>query len=99
MSNTYFPYQNLIEFCSKFIPYVNYIKMSAKVHTFKVTMTCEGCSNQIDKVLGKLKGNGVEEVNISLPDQEVKVTTTLTSDEILEIIKKTGKKVEYLNTA
>lgn len=27
-----------------------------KVHEYKVTMTCEGCSGAVERVLGKLKG-------------------------------------------
>lgn len=27
-----------------------------KVHEYKVTMTCDGCSGAVQRVLGKLKG-------------------------------------------
>ncbi|XP_017782886.1 PREDICTED: metal homeostasis factor ATX1 [Nicrophorus vespilloides] len=69
-----------------------------QTHEFKVTMTCEGCSGAVERVLSKYKGKGVEEVLISIPEQKVNVKTTLTANEILEVIKKTGKECEYLAT-
>ncbi|CAH0560099.1 unnamed protein product [Brassicogethes aeneus] len=71
----------------------------SKVHVFKVTMTCEGCSGQIERVLGKLKGQGVDEIDVSLPNQEVKVKASLSAEEILDVIKKTGKPAELLSSA
>lgn len=44
-------------------------------------------------------GKGVSNVEISLENQTVKVTSTLPSNEILEVIKKTGKPVEYINSS
>lgn len=41
-------------------------------------------------------GNGVEDFNISLESQKVTVKSTLSADEILEVIKKTGKEVQYI---
>ncbi|XP_026278841.1 copper transport protein ATOX1 [Frankliniella occidentalis] len=70
--------------------------MSAQVHEFKVEMTCEGCSGAVERVLGKLKGQGVDAVQIDLPGQLVSVTSTLTSDQLLESLKKTGKAVSYV---
>ncbi|XP_020281359.1 copper transport protein ATOX1 [Pseudomyrmex gracilis] len=69
--------------------------MAAKVHEFGVEMTCEGCSNAVQNVLKK---KGINEFKINLQEQKVTVTTTLDSDEILEILKKTGKKCQYLGT-
>lgn len=59
-------------------------------------MTCEGCSGAVERVLNRLKGQGVEDVKISLPEQKVAVTSTLSADQLLEIIKKTGKKTNYI---
>lgn len=59
-------------------------------------MTCEGCSGAVERVLNRLKDQGVESVNISLPEQKVCATSTLNSDQLLEVIKKTGKKTEYV---
>lgn len=79
-------------------------------------MTCEGCSNTVQKVLNKfqgfiynifwyyfisiliLLGKGIDKINIDLKNQKVEVTSTLTSDEILNIIKKTGKDVVYVKS-
>ncbi|KAJ1524189.1 hypothetical protein ONE63_010712 [Megalurothrips usitatus] len=70
--------------------------MSAQIHEFKVAMTCEGCSGAVERVLGKLKGQGVDSVSIDLPGQLVTVTSTLSSDQLLEALKKTGKAVSYI---
>ncbi|XP_055619437.1 copper transport protein ATOX1 [Toxorhynchites rutilus septentrionalis] len=64
-------------------------------HEFKVEMTCTGCSGAVERVLGKLKEK-VEKVDIDLENKKVFVTTNLTSDELLETIKKTGKEVSYI---
>ncbi|KAJ9590765.1 hypothetical protein L9F63_016281 [Diploptera punctata] len=70
--------------------------MAAQVHEFKVAMTCGGCSSAVEKVLGKLKGQGIEKVDISLDDQTVLVTSTLPVELLLEYIKKTGKTTSYV---
>ncbi|XP_076274556.1 antioxidant 1 copper chaperone [Rhynchophorus ferrugineus] len=66
-----------------------------QVHEFKVAMTCEGCSGAVERVLGKHKDK-IENVDISLADQKVKVKTNLPATEVLELIKKTGKDVQYV---
>ncbi|KAG7305609.1 hypothetical protein JYU34_009701 [Plutella xylostella] len=70
----------------------------SSTHVFNVEMTCEGCSGAVERVLNRLKGQGVEDVSISLPDQKVSVTATLSADQLLEVIKKTGKKTTYVGT-
>jgi copper chaperone len=42
------------------------------------------------------QGQGVEKVDISLEDQTVLVTSTLSADQLLETIKKTGKTTSYV---
>lgn len=59
-------------------------------------MTCEGCSGAVERVLNRWKDKGVENVEISIPDQKVSVKSTLSADQLLEIVKKTGKKVDYV---
>jgi copper chaperone len=59
-------------------------------------MTCEGCSGAVERVLNRLKGQGVENVTISIPEQKVSVISTLSADELLQVIKKTGKKTTYV---
>ncbi|XP_023016014.1 antioxidant 1 copper chaperone [Leptinotarsa decemlineata] len=71
----------------------------AKVHEFKVTMTCEGCSGAVERVLGKLKGQGVEKIDINLENQTVKVETSLPAEVILDVIKKTGKETVYVSSS
>ncbi|KAH0955437.1 hypothetical protein HN011_007082 [Eciton burchellii] len=68
--------------------------MAAQIYEFNVEMTCEGCSTAVQNVLKKKMG--VDDIKIDLPKKKVFVTTALTSDEILETIKKTGKTCQYL---
>ncbi|EKV14969.1 Heavy metal-associated domain, HMA [Penicillium digitatum] len=62
-------------------------------YKFNVTMTCSGCSGAVERVLKKLEG--VKTFDVSLETQTVNVTTepTLSYDNVLEKIKKTGKTV------
>ncbi|XP_058461732.1 copper transport protein ATOX1 [Malaya genurostris] len=69
--------------------------MAAVTHEFKVEMTCTGCSGAVERVLGKLKDK-VEKVDIDLDNKKVFVTSTLSSNELLETIKKTGKETNYV---
>lgn len=66
----------------------------AQVHIFNVTMTCEGCSGAVNRVLGKL--SEVSNVEIDMEGQKVLVTSTLSSDELLTKIKKTGRECSYV---
>uniref|UniRef100_A0A914DLQ1 Copper transport protein ATOX1 n=2 Tax=Acrobeloides nanus TaxID=290746 RepID=A0A914DLQ1_9BILA len=65
-------------------------------YTYHVEMTCGGCSNAVQKVLGKL-GDKVTNVDINLQNKTVAVTTDLSSQEILEALQKTGKAVNQLS--
>ncbi|CAI7580355.1 hypothetical protein N7455_007444 [Penicillium solitum] len=67
--------------------------MSDHQYKFNVTMTCGGCSGAVERVLKKLEG--VKTFDVSLESQTVNVTTepTLSYDDVLEKIKKTGKTV------
>jgi copper chaperone CopZ len=40
----------------------------------------------------------VQDINIDLPGQQVKVKTSLSSQEILDVIKKTGKDTKFIQT-
>ncbi|XP_023037194.1 copper transport protein ATOX1 [Drosophila willistoni] len=65
------------------------------VHEFKVEMTCGGCASAVERVLAKL-GDKVEKVNINLDEKTVSVTSNLSSDELLEQLRKTGKSTSYI---
>ncbi|XP_064551583.1 copper transport protein ATOX1 [Drosophila montana] len=65
------------------------------VHEFKVEMTCGGCASAVERVLGKL-GDKVEKVNVNLDEKTVSVSSNLSSDELLEQLRKTGKSVSYV---
>jgi len=66
--------------------------MAGKVFEFQVAMTCEGCSNQLKRVLDKHgPEKGIDSHEIDLPGKKVFVTSkTLQKDGVEEIIKKTG---------
>lgn len=68
--------------------------MSSPNHyQFNVVMSCQGCSNAVNKVLTRLQPD-VSKVDISLEKQTVDVYTVLPYEQILEKIKKTGKEVK-----
>ncbi|KAF9373415.1 Cytosolic copper metallochaperone [Podila verticillata] len=57
---------------------------------YDVTMTCSGCSGAVTRVLNKLQG--VDSFQVALETQKVTVeSSTLSQDEILAVILKTGK--------
>ncbi|KAI9028563.1 heavy metal-associated domain-containing protein [Hyaloraphidium curvatum] len=68
-----------------------------QVYEFNVTMTCGGCSGAVNRALKRTEG--VQEVDISMEAQRVKVTTDerLTEDAVFEVIKKTGKAVTKIS--
>ncbi|KAF9897840.1 Cytosolic copper metallochaperone [Lobosporangium transversale] len=60
------------------------------VYKYDVTMTCSGCSGAVTRVLNKL--DGVKTFDVSLENQKVIVESdTLTEEQILATIQKTGK--------
>lgn len=67
--------------------------MSEHKYKFNVTMTCGGCSGAVERVLKKMEG--VKSYDVSLDTQTADVTTdeSLSYDQVLEKIKKTGKTV------
>ncbi|PBC34200.1 Copper transport protein ATOX1 [Apis cerana cerana] len=68
--------------------------MASQVYEFNVEMMCEGCANAVTNVLNKKEG--VNDVQIDLQENKVFVTSILPSDEILQIIKKSGKACKFL---
>jgi len=61
-----------------------------------MAMTCEGCANAAKRVLSKL-GDKVGSVDTDVNTKTVKVSTSLSADEILDTLKKTGKEVQLKN--
>ncbi|RKO87215.1 copper chaperone taha [Blyttiomyces helicus] len=68
--------------------------MTEQTYKFKVAMSCGGCSGAVSRVLAKTEG--VSDVDISLESQTVTVKSTLTQEEVLTAIKKSGKAAESL---
>ncbi|XP_023221261.1 copper transport protein ATOX1-like [Centruroides sculpturatus] len=67
----------------------------ASTHEFQVEMTCEGCSGAVKRVLDKL-GDKINKVDIDLEKQRVYVESSMSSEELLAAIKKTGKTCSYV---
>ncbi|KAK4975699.1 Cytosolic copper metallochaperone [Elasticomyces elasticus] len=67
--------------------------MAEHTYRFNVTMTCDGCSGAVERVLKKLEG--IESFDVSLNIQTTNVVTEANVDyaTVLEKIKKTDKKV------
>ncbi|CAL3972037.1 hypothetical protein PZA11_005259 [Diplocarpon coronariae] len=69
--------------------------MSAEEHTYKfnVSMSCGGCSGAVTRVLTKL--DGVKSFDVSLDTQTATVIAepSLSYEQVLTTISKTGKKV------
>ncbi|XP_077867031.1 copper transport protein ATOX1 homolog [Saccoglossus kowalevskii] len=70
--------------------------MASQKYEFKVHMACEGCSGAVTKVL--TRSPGVESVKIDMENQKVLVSSSLPSDEVLTIIKKTGKQCSLVQS-
>lgn len=66
----------------------------SQTYEFHMEMTCEGCANAAKKVLGK-QGDKVSEVVTDVGTKTVKVTSSMSSDEVLEVLKKTGLEVSF----
>nr|XP_043896370.1 copper transport protein ATOX1 [Solea senegalensis] len=64
-------------------------------YEFQVEMTCEGCSGAISRILSKQEGVKFE---IDLPKKLVWIESDKDSDFLLEVLKKSGKKVTYNGT-
>ncbi|XP_078325116.1 uncharacterized protein LOC144622717 [Crassostrea virginica] len=67
----------------------------SQTYEFQMAMTCEGCAGAAKRVLGKM-GDKVTDVVTSVENQKVTVTSTMTSDELLAELKKTGKEVKFI---
>lgn len=63
---------------------------------YNVKMTCEGCTNAINRILTKNKDNLlIQDYDISLENQQVTINhdEKVNDDEILAVLKKSGKEV------
>ncbi|KAK9449491.1 uncharacterized protein V1518DRAFT_427170 [Limtongia smithiae] len=67
--------------------------MTAHEYQFNVAMSCSGCSGAVNRVLTKMQG--VNDIKITLEDQKVVVKTeeSVSYDDVLNQIKKSGKQV------
>ncbi|OWM70295.1 hypothetical protein CDL15_Pgr026145 [Punica granatum] len=59
----------------------------------KVGMSCEGCVGAVKRVLGKLEG--VELYDIDLKEQKVTVKGNVQPEAVPQMVSKTGKKTTF----
>ncbi|XP_054648677.1 copper transport protein ATOX1 [Dunckerocampus dactyliophorus] len=64
-------------------------------HEFAVTMTCEGCSGAVSRILSKL---GDVKFEIDLPKQLVWIESDKDVEFLMDTLKKCGKEVKYNGT-
>lgn len=67
-------------------------------YEFGVAMSCSGCQNAVNRVLGRL--DGVKKADVSLEKQTALVETddSLDYQKVHDTIAKTGKKINYGKT-
>ncbi|KAK9497622.1 hypothetical protein O3M35_004314 [Rhynocoris fuscipes] len=74
--------------------------MASQCYKFKVKLSCMSCVRAVERVLAKNNGNGeIISQDISLEDQTVAVTTTLSLEKVQEILNKTGLEYETLKNS
>ncbi|KAF8474515.1 hypothetical protein DFH94DRAFT_762895 [Russula ochroleuca] len=66
-----------------------------QTYKFDVKMTCGGCSGAVTRALQKAQANGpgISSYDVNLDKQEVVVNGSIPYDDVLAVIKKTGKEV------
>uniref|UniRef100_A0A336M1J9 Copper transport protein ATOX1 n=1 Tax=Culicoides sonorensis TaxID=179676 RepID=A0A336M1J9_CULSO len=67
----------------------------SQTYEFNVAMTCDGCKNSVNRVLSKLEDK-IEKVDFDVPGKKVWVTSQMSADEVLEVIKKTNLETSYV---
>nr|QDQ70838.1 copper transport protein ATX1 [Zoysia japonica] len=67
--------------------------MATETVVLKVTMSCEGCSGAVRRVLSKMQG--VESFDIDMKEQKVTVKGNVKPEEVFQTISKTGKKTAF----
>ncbi|XP_076360056.1 copper transport protein ATOX1-like [Tachypleus tridentatus] len=68
--------------------------MVSQVHEFEVELTSQDCVDVVKKTVEGMEG--VNKVDIDLENKRVFIDSNLSSDELLEVLKKTGKKCSYV---
>ncbi|KAI5396877.1 copper transport protein ATX1 [Lathyrus oleraceus] len=67
--------------------------MSSQTVVLKVTMSCQGCSGAVKRVLEKMEG--VESFDIDMKEQKVTVKGNVKAEQVYETVSKTGKKTAF----
>ncbi|KAK9806575.1 hypothetical protein WJX73_003808 [Symbiochloris irregularis] len=65
--------------------------MSQETH-LKVAMACGGCEGAVKRILSKQEG--VQDFKIDLAAQKVTVKSSLSPQQLVDIVSKSGKKTE-----
>lgn len=68
-----------------------------KVHSYKVTMKCERCADDVCTALNKLDDNE-KEVEVDYKSSTVKVCTSKSVQDVIEVLRTSGMPTEYIST-
>ncbi|KAI8802739.1 hypothetical protein BJ742DRAFT_777918 [Cladochytrium replicatum] len=68
-----------------------------KTLTYKVAMSCTGCSGAVDRILKK--NEGVDSYEIKLDEKLVIVNTALSEEQVTAAITESGKETTFLSSA
>ncbi len=67
-----------------------------KTSKFKTTAKCGGCVARISEMLDKAVSRDRWNIDLSTPDRVLTITSDLSDDQIIELVKEAGFKAEKL---
>lgn len=67
-----------------------------KTSKFKTTAKCSGCVAKIGEVLDKAVKHDQWNIDLSTPDRILTITSDLSDDRVIELVKEAGFKAEKL---
>ncbi|HJA16110.1 MAG TPA: heavy-metal-associated domain-containing protein [Candidatus Butyricimonas faecavium] len=67
-----------------------------KTSRFKTTAKCGGCVAKIGETLGKVVTRDQWDIDLSTSDRVLTITSDLSDDQVIELVKEAGFKAEKL---
>ena len=71
-------------------------KKDMKTSKFKTTAKCGGCVAEIGEMLDKVVARDQWNIDLSTPDRVLTITSDLSDDRVIELVKEAGFKAEKL---
>ena len=71
-------------------------KKDMKTSKFKTTAKCGGCVAKIGETLDKVVARDQWNIDLSTPDRVLTITSDLSDDRVIELVKEAGFKAEKL---